>query len=701
MAFVAPFDLVGGALVVLVASGGAGLLPSASSRRATVGALSLALLGCLLLVAVALEVLLGGAAGTITVALPGFQSASNALSLAIVLGPLQGLFLLLVGAVGGAITLASVGYVPAYVHERPATLAGIYGLFVGSMALLVLSGTAFLFLVAWEGMTLLSYVMVVHEHGSWDVRRAGLTYLVMSHAAAAALLAGFVVLYVGTGSTNFAAMSAEARALPELTRDAVFVAMVLGFGTKAGVVPLHVWLPEAHPAAPSNVSSIMSGIMIKMGVFGLLLVVFEVLGGGPLWWGFVLLVLGAASALLGVLNAIAQHDVKRLLAFSSVENIGIIFMALGTALVFLSLGWPALAAVALLAAILHTFNHAMFKGLLFLGAGAVVGTTGTRDMEQMGGLARGMPRTAIAFLFGAMAISALPPLNGFVSEWLLFQAFFASFGTGSLATEVAFTAAAGTLALASGLAAYCFVKAFGVIFLARPRSEVARSVRSDAPAAMQGGMIALAGACVAVGVFPVLLLSTFAGTVRTITGASYSTSPWAWGAPLAFPSASGAATPSVPPHGSLAIGVVALLLMVVLLAATVLRRVTSNGSPARRPMWDCGMDAPTPRMEYTASGYAQPILRLFSVFYGAHPVSELGDLGGARPGVLQKTVRHESEVDYPLMEQVYSPIVRLVRELARRVSRLQSGGIHAYLAYMVLTLVVLLVASRLFGGVLP
>ncbi len=639
--------------------------------------------------------LVEGGTWTLDLALPGFTPSGGApTALQVSIGPLGSVFLLLESVVGGAVLLASLGYLREHVHERRGSLAGMLGLFLLSLELVVTSGTVFLFMVAWEGMTLVSYFLVVHEHGSWEVRRAGLFYLVMSHVAGAAVLTSLLLLAVGTGSWTFAGMAPEVSHLGGWWTGAIFLAATLGFGTKAGLVPLHVWLPEAHPAAPSNVSALMSGVMIKMGVYGLVLVGFEILGPtASLWWGFLLLVLGATSALVGVLNAIAQQDLKRLLAFSSVENVGIIFMALGVALVFLSLGLPALAGLALLAALFHSFSHGLFKSLLFLGAGAATGAVGTRDMERLGGLARPMPSTSLLFLGGALAISALPPFNGFVGEWLLFQALFASFTTGSLATELTFTAAAGVLALASGLAAYAFVKAFGVSFLAHPRTLEAAAVKADAPGTMRGGMALLLGLCLLLGVAPFLLLGPLSAPVAGLVGAP--ALDYGSGGPLGElprPGSQG---------GSLAIGVVALLLAGGILVAWVLRRAPSVVAARSGPTWDCGMDAPTARMEYTASGYAQPMMRLFAGFYRARPHTEPASGASGRSGVLSRIGRYEMEVEYPLLGELFLPLSRGVERLGSRISRLQSGGIHTYLGYMVLTLVVLLILLRIAGGGSP
>ena len=684
-----PLLLLGAAASAYLIGVLAGLLGKADSQGTAQVSLAFALLGTVLGGTSALFDLLGGSVFNWTYVPSGFTSPDSVMVIGIAMDPLSAFFVLLISMVGFAITLSSFGYLDKYVHERPATLAGFYALFLFTLLTVVLAGTVFLFLIAWEAMTIVSYFLVVHEHASPKVRRSGLFYLVISHAAGAAVLTSLLLLAVYSGSPTFAGIALAASHLNPWVKSLVFVAATLGFGTKAGLVPLHVWLPEAHPAAPSNVSALMSGVMIKVGIYGILRVVFQVMGGGPLWWGVLLLVMGATSALVGVLNAIAQHDIKRLLAFHSVENIGIIFMALGASLIFLSLGFPLLAALALLAGMLHTVNHALFKSLLFLGAGAVSGAAGTRDMEHMGGLARAMPQTALFFIVGAMAISGLPPLNGFVSEWLLFQAFFASFSTGSLATEVLLTAAGGVLALSTGLAGYCFVKASGAIFLARPRSSEAERVSSDAPATLRSGMAVLSILCILLGVVPLLAIELIGRSVSEITNtASPTVSLGGVLGSLELPSLS----------GNLDLGVVALVLAAAILVLWVVRRTRTTEKDRVSPAWDCGLDRPTSRMEYTPSGYAQPILRIFASYYAPTTLTETSPRGGSRPGPLMKVSRFQSEISYPWVEGFFDPLKQHVMDLARRTSRLQSGRIHAYLAYFVLTLLVLLAALWFFGG---
>jgi hydrogenase-4 component B len=662
------------------------------SRSAASAAFLVAALGCALTAVQSALTLLGGGAPSVDLSIPGTTVPSPLLSLVIAEDPLSAFFLLVVSVSGGAVLLASVGYADQYVHARHGALAGCCALFVLSMVLVCCAGTVFLFLVAWEAMTLLSYFLVVHEHEVPENRKAGLVYVIMSHAAAAAIIVSMLLLAVGTGQFQWAAIAQATPLLSPWVRDAAFLAALAGFGTKAGMVPLHVWLPDAHPAAPSNVSALMSGVMIKMGILGLLRVVLDLLGGGPSWWAYTVLGLGALSALVGVLYAIAQHDLKRLLAYHSIENIGIILMGIGASLAFLDLGYPALAALAMAAALLHTWNHALFKALLFLGAGAAVGGAGTRDLERLGGLIRRMPGVALGFLIGALAISALPPFNGFVSEWLLFQSFFAAFSTGSVGTEMLFSALAAVLALTSGLAAYCFVKAFGITFLARARSPEAEEAPA-APRSLVGGMGILASLCLLLGVAPILALDLLGRALTELTGSSLGAGS-SLGLGSSVPGPSGASLPFAP-------GILALVLAIGVGVAWVAWRVRGLPRVTPRPSWDCGLDAPTSRMEYTASGYAQPVEQVFQEFYRPHEHVEMRPVARPGWGGLARIRAFRTEIAEPVWDWFYAPLEAGTLFLARKVSRLQSGRIHAYLAYMFVTLVVLLLLIRIAWGATP
>jgi hydrogenase-4 component B len=462
----------------------------------------------------------------------------------------------------------------------------------------------------------------------------------------------------------------------------VFVLALLGFGSKAGLVPLHVWLPLAHPAAPSHVSALMSGVMIKMGVYGLLRVTLDLLGGGPAWWGGVILAVGAVSALLGVLYALMEQDLKRLLAYSSVENVGIIFLGLGAGLMFQSYGLTPLALVGFVGGLYHTLNHACFKGLLFLGSGAVLHATHTRNMEELGGLIRPMPRTALCFLVGALAISGLPPLNGFVSEWLVFQALLGGPELPRPEFGVLMPLAVGLLALTGGLAAACFVKAFGITFLAIPRSARAAQAQ-EVPLPMQLAMGGLALACLALGVGPSLIVPSLGAVVAGLGTLPVGVVTGMPGLRLEVPGTAGVIAPAALAAG-LALVPVALVVAFRLGAADRRLRVGNT--------WGCGRIGQTPRMEYTATAFAEPLRRVFAALY--RPTEDLSIDFHPESRYFVQSIAYRSEV-HPWFERLlYAPVVLLLRRTAFRVRWLQAGSLHLYLLYMILALVALLLVSR-------
>ena len=457
------FAYVGGALGALGVRGAAGRALTA------VGAVA----GSLATLALGLWSLGAGVTPTLTLPVLPFSG------LALRVDGLSAFFLVVVGVAGVAVGAYGFGYSAHYEGRYSLRLLGAtLNLLLLSLAIQVTADNALTFLMTWEMMSVAAYVLVLTEHDQGGTVRAANWYLGVTHAGFAALVAAFLLLSAGDPTTSFEAM--RAASLSPGVRDAVFALALLGFSAKAGIVPLHVWLPMAHPVAPSHVSALMSGVVIKMGVYGLLRVTLDLLGGGPAWWGGVVLGAGAISALLGVLYALMEHDLKRLLAYHSVENVGIIFIGIGAGLMSQSYGLPALALVGFVAALYHTLNHACFKGLLFLGAGSVLQATHTRNMEKLGGLIKRMPRTALFFLVGSAAISALPPLNGFASEWLVFQALLGGAAIPRPEVALVMPIAVAMLALTSGLAVACFVKAFGITFLALPRSTEAENAR-EAP----------------------------------------------------------------------------------------------------------------------------------------------------------------------------------------------------------------------------
>ena len=443
---------------------------------------------------------------------------ASGFSLGYTVDGLSAWFLLVLAVLAAPIAIFSIGYVgDRHLRERSAFIGVAFNVLVGAVELVFAAGDAITFLFAWELMTLTNAALVTTEHEERASRRAAYLYLVMSHVATGCLIAGFLTAASMAGSLSFSTLWSGQVAFGPM-RDVLFGLFFVGFAVKAGVIPLHVWLPEAHPAAPSSISALMSGVVIKTGIYGIVRVCAFGLGTPRISWGVLVVILGGCSAALGVLYTLMQHDLKRLLAYHSIENIGIILLGLGAAMIALAYGRRDVAAIGVAASLYHVLNHAVFKGLLFLGAGGVVMTTGTRQIEQFGGLLRRMPWTALFFLIGAMAISGLPPLNGFVSEWLTFQAFLFGF-RGSTAPLVHFLFPVGgaVLALTTALAAACFVKAFGISFLALPRSRAAADAR-ESPAVMLVPQACLAALCVGLGVFPGVVLGTLSGVSASLPG---------------------------------------------------------------------------------------------------------------------------------------------------------------------------------------
>jgi hydrogenase-4 component B len=630
---------------------------------------------------------LAGALGAVALGAAGL--AGGALRVEAPLLPLSGLalrvdglsafFLVMIGLVGAAAAVYGFGYSRDFDGRYSLGLLGalLNGLLL-FMSLQVMADNVLSFLFAWEAVSLSAYVLVLTEHDRPGTVRAAHWYIAVTHAGFAALVGTFLLMSGGDLSASFAALRAAPP--PPAVRDVAFVLALAGFGAKAGLVPLHVWLPMAHPVAPSHVSALLSGVVIKMGVYGLVRVAVDLLGPGPAWWGGLVLALGTASALLGVLYALMEHDLKRLLAYHSVENIGIIFMGIGAGLMFRSYALPALAALGLVAGLYHTVNHACFKALLFFGAGAVLHATGTRNMEELGGLIKRMPRTAVCFLVGACAISALPPLNGFASEWLVFQTLLGGWVIPRPEVAILMPIAVAMLALTSGLAAACFVKAFGITFLAIPRSLEAKHAH-EAPASMQVGMIVLAVTCVVLGLAPFAVVPVLGRALPGLEGAT----PVAFSLdlPLGVAGAFGEMSPSL-----LALGMLVLLLAV----PVGLRLLGADRRLRLGDTWGCGRIGQTPRMEYTATAFAEPLRRVFAELY--RPTEDLSIDFHPRSRYFVQSIEYRSEV-HPWFERaLYAPLLSVLGGAARRVRGLQSGSLHLYLAYMALALLAMLGAVR-------
>ncbi len=606
--------------------------------------------------------------------------------LALRLDPLGAFFLVVIGI--GAIPAAvyGTGYSKAYEDGRASLrFVGImFNLFLLTMSLVTLADNVLTFLLMWEGMSLTSYFLVMVEASEERTRNAGLWYIGMTHAGLALLLPAFLLFTGGTGPGAFANLRAIAPSLAPGVRDAVFLLGFLGFGLKAGIVPLHVWLPRAHPAAPSHVSALMSGVMIKMGVYGLLRLVLDLLGGGPAWWGGLVLAAGVVSALLGVLYALVEHDFKRLLAFHSVENIGIILIGIGAGLMFHRYGMMSPAAQGFIGGLYHVLNHATFKGLLFLGAGSVLHATRTRNMEEMGGLIKRMPWTALFLLIGAAAISALPPLNGFASEWLVFQSLLGGVNIPVPEVAVVMPVAVGLLALTSGLAAACFVKAFGITFLALPRSSEAAHAH-ESPLSMQFGMGLLALACIALGLAPFTVVPVLGKILAGFGGLPDTQAEFTLSIFLQTPSGFGQMSPTL-----LAFGLLFLLGLV----PFVLRFTRLNVRRRLSDSWGCGRVGQTARMEYTATAFAEPLNRVFAEIY--RPMKEL--TVNFHPGskYFVQSIEYRSEITPWFDRSLYGPFLQSATFVAQQVRRLQGGSLHLYLLYIAIVLTLSLVVARWF-----
>jgi hydrogenase-4 component B len=603
--------------------------------------------------------------------------------LALRIDGLSAFFLVCIGLVGAAAAIYGFGYSAAYQGRYSLRMLGaMFNVLLLALSMQVMADNALAFLISWEAMSLSAYWLVLTEHDQPGTVRAGVWYLAMTHAGFAALMGMFLLLSGGDMTTSFAGMRTASATLSPFVRNAAFLLALFGFGSKAGVIPLHVWLPMAHPVAPSHVSAMMSGVVIKMGIYGMARVALDLLSDGPVWWGVTVLALGTLSALLGVLYALMEHDLKRLLAYHSVENIGIILIGLGAGMVFQSYGLSTLAALGVIGGLYHTINHATFKGLLFLGAGSVLHATHTRNMEEMGGLIKRMPWTAFFFLIGAAAISALPPLNGFVSEWLVFQALLGGWNIPVPEVAVGMPLAVGMLALTSGLAAACFVKAFGITFLAIPRSPEAVHAH-ESPLSMRVGMGLLALACIVLGLAPFVAVPILSKVIAGLDGLPDTQTVFSLGLTLQTPNGSAQMSPTLA-----ALGVLLMLLLV----PVILWLVRANRGLRRSDTWGCGRIGQTPRMEYTATSFAEPLRRVFAELY--RPSKELTIDFHPESKYFVQSIEYKSEIT-PWFEKVlYRPFVTLIRLAARLVRQMQSGSVHAYLLYVTAILVILLLLAR-------
>ncbi|PIW29235.1 MAG: hydrogenase 4 subunit B [Rhodobacterales bacterium CG15_BIG_FIL_POST_REV_8_21_14_020_59_13] len=593
------------------------------------------------------------------------------------LDALSAVFLTLLGVGGAAASIYAIGY-GQHEHE-PHRVLPFYPGFLGAMTLVLLAADAFTFLLSWEIMSLLSWALVLTNHRADETRSAGYLYLVMAGFGTMVLLLAFGLMAGAEGGYDFAAMREVERS--PLLAALVLALMMVGAGSKAGLLPLHVWLPAAHPAAPSHVSALMSGVMTKVALYGFIRVVFDLLGPVEWWMSVPVIVTGAMTAVMGILFANVDSDSKRVLAYSTIENIGVIFVALGLALAFRSNGMEALAALALMAGLIHAMNHMLFKSLLFMAAGAVLNATGRRDLDGLGGLIHRMPKTAVLALIGVTAIAALPPLNGFVSEWLLFQAVLQSPKLSQPGLQFLVPAAGGLLALAAALAAACFVRFYGVIFLGRPRTDAAReAVETDrwSLTAMGG----LAGLCIMAGVLPGGLIDLVAPATEMLLAArlpAQANNDWFTLVPVAEVRSSYS-------------GFLVLLFIAISggASAWLVHRFASR-KLRRAPAWDCGFPNADPVTQYGAGSFAQPIRRVMALMLDANETVVMPPPGDMTPA------RHTIRTKDLAWSRIYVPLIAAINTAATRLNALQFLTIRRYLSLVFGALILLLTGLAIWN----
>ena len=589
------------------------------------------------------------------------------------LDSLSAFFLLLLGAASAAISLFSAGYFRSSDGTAPGLICFEYHVFLAAMAMVLVADDAYLFMVAWESMALASYFLVTTEHRIPEIRRAGFLYLLIAHIGAIAILLCFGVLQGGSGDYTFGSMRSVI--LTGSWPTIAFFLALAGFGAKAGLLPMHIWLPEAHPAAPSPVSALMSGVMLKTAIYGLLRVAFDLLNAQLWWWGVIALALGLATALFGVIFAAVQTDMKRLLAYSSIENIGIIVAGIGLAILFKAYAKTLLAAITLTAVLYHALNHAFFKSLLFLATGSVLHATKERSLGKLGGLIHRMPWVAWMALVGTLAIAGIPPLNGFVSEWLLLQAFLFTPGLPQSFVNMLVPLAAALLVLSAALAAYVMVKFYGVVFLGRPR-EPNLAYAKDAGPFERAALVYLAAGCVVLGVLPVNVIALIDPINLMLIGSAASHQigdHWLLLAPI---------NPDRSSYSPLI--VLAVIVGVVLLTMQIVHRYY-HGRIRHAPPWDCGFPLQTPRMQDTAEGFGQPIRQIFEPFF---------EMERHLPSPFDLAPRYSVKLDDHFWRVLYLPIARSAEYLARIAGHIQQGRISVYLTYSFCTLLALLFFVR-------
>lgn len=594
---------------------------------------------------------------------------------------LAAFFVLLLGFVGAAASVYAIGYTADHYTPRYFILPTLFNLFLLSLFFVLTASHVGVFLIVWELMSLTSLFLILFEHEHAANVRAGFVYVVMTHVGTAFIIGAFFLLSMSAGSLSFQMLGGTV--LPESTRNLVFLFAFIGFGTKAGIIPLHIWLPKAHPAAPSHVSALLSGVMLKTAIYGMCRFYLEFLGVGPAWWGMVVMGFGILSAFMGVLYAMMENDIKRLLAYSSLENMGVILLGIGAGMVYASNQQALLAGLAWTAALYHVFNHAVFKSLLFMGAGSVVRSAGSREMDAMGGLIHKMPYTALFFLVGAAAISALPPLNGFISEWMTLQAlYFLPVAISGLSGKIFGGLLFITLGMTAALVAACFVKAFGITFLARARTKKAEAAKETSVMSLLP-MATLALGCAGLGLWPGFLLGLINQVLAPFTGIT--------SAGLFRQEWMGTVFQANSAAGFLSVDSVVVLFAIGCLVALGLYYF--KGKPRReiQEIWACGI-IPTHRNQYTSMGFSKPIRWAFRWVLRSQReriVDENENLYAGR-----KLAYHQT-IHYVFDEILYNTAQRWILKRAKYAKQLQAGSVQLYVGYvLIVTIVVLAWISR-------
>lgn len=599
---------------------------------------------------------------------------------------LSAFFLGLIGTIAALASLFGISYQKHFIGKYALGPFGFfYNLFLLGMVLTVSANHGLFFLFAWELMSIASYFLVIFDRKEIRNIRAGFLYLLMTQLGTIFVALALFLAYKSTGSFDFDMWRGSSMTLSVFWQSVMYAAVLIGFGTKAGIIPLHIWLPEAHPAAPSHVSALMSGVMIKTAIFMIIRFFFDFFPGAPLEWGLVILALGAISSLLGVLYALSEHDIKRLLAYHSVENIGIILLGVGSALVFMNYGLQDFFVFALAAALFHTANHAIFKSLLFLAAGSVVSATGTRNMEAYGGLIRVLPYSAFFFLIGSMAISAFPPFNGFASEWLIFQSLFVGIAASSLLVKLTFLASIASLSFTGGLAMACFAKAFGVTFLGRPRELEAEVLahREKKSWLTHLPMAVLAVLTLVLGIGAPLVVSFLVGIIASLVfgGGTDLVFPY-----LRFMGMSENFSSILPVHGT----AIALFVFIAVLGAVV-GWLTRKRAVVIAPTWDCGMPL-SGKMQITATSFSRSLMTIFS---GILRPTKQTAIEYSDAETRYFTSMHSVKTDFfdVYRHYIFQPVARALGFLSDRAKRVQSGNVNVYMLYVFVTLVVLLILT--------